>query len=96
MDFLTAYLAGMVVLMGMFALRQPREDVRIVFLLALAWPLSIVAIVVMAVTMHLGWEIDFANGTKMFGFRKSPNPKVRGYALTVFGIEFQLFTTRKA
>lgn len=95
MELITAYLAGAVVLVGLFALRVPHEDVRVVFFLALAWPLSIAAILFMVILNATGWDLDAARGTKMFGFRKPTNPKIRGFAVTLFYGEVQFYTARK-
>ena len=94
MDFLTAYATyatGAIFFVGMFAVRVPREDVRIVFALALMWPLSILAILGMVVLNATGWNFEVARGTKMFGFRRPSNPTARGFAITVFTLELQFF-----
>lgn len=95
MELITAYLAGIVVLIGMFAARVPHENIRVVFCLALVWPLSIAAILFMIVLNATGWDLDAAQGTKMFGFRKPTNPQVRGFAVTLFYVEVQFYTKRK-
>ncbi len=91
MDLTTAYLTGTVALIGLFALRCPDENLRVVFALGAVWPLSILAILAMIVIQGLGWDFDVAEGRKMFGFRRPTNPKARGYALTLFKCEFQLY-----
>jgi hypothetical protein len=91
MDLLTMYMIGMIVLMGMFALRSPHENCSTVFVLGLIWPLSIVLIVFMVILAFTSWNFEVVKGTKMFGARKSTNPEVRGYAITIFGEELQLF-----
>ncbi len=97
MDYITAYLAGMVLVNGAFALRSPHEDCRIVFILALAWPLSVLAILFMMVVLATGWNFDVdTNAGKMYNFRKPTNPNARGFALCLLGIEFQLYKVRKA
>ncbi|MGI9141670.1 MAG: hypothetical protein ACR2IJ_00615 [Fluviibacter sp.] len=96
MDFLTAYLAGMVLVNGAFALRSPHEDCRIVFILALVWPLSILAILFMIVVTATGWAFDVdTNAGKMYNFRKPTNPNARGWALCLLGVEFQLYKLAK-
>lgn len=95
MDFITAYLAGIVVFIGMFAVRAPHEDLRIVFILSLVWPLSIVVILGMVLLTVIGWHMDMAKGKTMFGARKASNPKVRGFAFTVLFQEFQFYSFRK-
>ncbi len=92
MDYITAYLVGMVVVNGAFALRSPHEDCRIVFILALAWPLSVLAILFMMIVMATGWNFDVdTNAGKIYNFRRPTNPNARGYALCLLGIEFQLY-----
>ena len=91
MEFVTAYLAGIVVLVGMFAARAPHEDLRTVFALALAWPLSIAAILFMLVLNATGWNLDAAVGKTMFGSRKASNPQVKGFAVTIFFGEVQFY-----
>jgi len=95
MEMVTIYMTGMIFLMGMFAWRVPREDCRIVFILGLIWPLTIVLTVFMIFLDAVNWKLEVAKGTKMFGFRKSANPKVRGYAVTIIGDEFQMFKVTK-
>jgi hypothetical protein len=95
MDLLTMYVIGMIVLMGMFALRSPHENCSTVFVLGLIWPLSIVLIVFMVILTFTSWNFEVVKGTKMFGFRKPTNSKARGFAVTVFGEEVQLFKVVK-
>lgn len=95
MELITIYMTGMIFLMGAFALRVPHEDCRIVFLLGLLWPLTIVLTVFMIFLTIVDWKLEVAESTKMFGYRTSTNPKVRGYAVTIFKNEFQLFKVVK-
>lgn len=95
MELIVAYLVGIVVLVGMFAVRVPHEDVRIVFALALAWPLSILAILFMLILNVAGWDLDSAQGKTIFGFRKPGNPLVKGFAVTVFFAEIQFWKKSK-
>lgn len=95
MELITAYLAGFVALVGMFALRAPHENLRTVFVLAAAWPLSILAILAMMLMTFTGWNFDVAKSDKMFGSRRSTNPNVRGIAVSVFGTELQFYSPRK-
>lgn len=96
MEFFTAYLAGVVAVFGMWAWRVPHEDVRMVFLLAMAWPLTIVAVLFTFAVTAFGWDFDAAQGTKLFGFRRPTNTEVVGFALTLFRVEFQMWRARKA
>jgi hypothetical protein len=96
MEMIVAYLAGVVVLAGVWAMRVPHEDIRIVFVLCLFWPVSITLIALMLMLQGVGWDIDTAEGTKRFGFRRPTNPKARGFAVTVFGTEIQFYSMKKA
>jgi hypothetical protein len=97
MEFITAYLAGIVVVNGLWALRVPHENVRIVFILALFWPLSILAILFMIVVTATGWDFDVdTNAGKMYNFRRPTNPNAKGFGLCLLGVEFQLYKVRKA
>ena len=96
MELIVAYLVMVVVLQGLFAIRAPHQDALTVFALCLCWPVSIVLIALMFLLSAVGWEIDTAENTKMFGFRKPTNTKVRGFALTLFGTEIQFYSTKKA
>ena len=91
-----AYLVGIVVLAGLFAIRAPHEELRVVFVLCLFWPVSIVLIALMFLLSALSWEIDTAPSPKRFGFRRPTNTKVRGFAVTVFGTEIQFYSMKKA
>ena len=95
MEFITAYLAGVVALTALWALRVPHENVRTVFALAMMWPLSIVAVLFMVVLSATGWDLDVARGSKMFGFRKPTNKEVQGFAISLFYGEVQFWKARK-
>ena len=97
MDFITAYAVYMtvaVLVVGLWALRVPHENVKVVFILAMLWPLSITAILGVMFLSAIKWEMDMAKGKTMFGARKSTNPQVKGFAFTVLFQEFQFFKMR--
>jgi hypothetical protein len=95
MEMIVAYLAGVVVLQGLFALRAPHEEALTVFVLCLFWPVSIVLMALLVLMQLVRWEVEVAESTKRFGFRKPTNPKAKGFAVTVFGTEFQFFSMKK-
>ena len=98
MDFITAYAVYMTVailVIGLWGMRVPHENVKVVFILAMSWPLSITAILGMMLLQATGWDMDMAKGKSMFGARKSTNPQVRGFAFTVLFQEFQFYTKRR-
>ena len=96
MEMIVAYLVGVVVLQGLFALRAPHQELRTVFAICLFWPVSIVLIALMFLLGAVKWDFDVAESTKRFGFRKPTNPNAKGFAVTVFGTEFQFYTTKKS
>ena len=96
MELIVAYLVGVVVLQGLFALRASSVDGLTVFALCICWPVSVVLIAGMFLLDAVGWDIDTAESTKKFGFRKPTNTEVRGFAVTVFGTEIQFYSMKKA
>ena len=98
MDFSTAYAIYMTVailVVGLWAARIPHEDVKVVFILALVWPISILAVLGTMLLNATGWDLDMAKGANMLGFRKPTNPEVRGFAFTFLFQEFQFYAMRK-
>ncbi len=96
MEMIVAYLAGVVVLQGLFALRAPHEEALTVFVLCLFWPVSIVLMVLLVLMQLVRWEVEVAESTKRFGFRRPTNPKAKGFAVTVFNTEIQFYSLKKA
>jgi hypothetical protein len=96
MEIVVAYLVGVVVFQGLFAIRAPHEEALTVFVLCLFWPVSIVLIAGMFLLSAVGWDMDVAESTKRFGYRKPTNPKARGFAVTLFGTEIQFYSLKKA
>jgi hypothetical protein len=96
MEMIVAYLVGVVVLQGLFALRAPHQDAPTVFAICLFWPVSIVLIAFMFLLSAVNWDFDVAESTTRFGFRKPTNPNARGFAVTVFNTEFQFYSMKKA
>ena len=93
---IAAYLVGVVVLQGLFAIRAPHQDGLTVFAICICWPVSIVLIAFMFLLEAVKWDMDLAKGTKMFGVRKSTNPMVKGFAFTFLYQEFQFYSMKKA
>ena len=94
MEMIVAYLVGVVVLQGLFAVRAPREEALTVFVLCLFWPVSIVLMVLLVLMQMVRWEVEVAESTKRFGYRKPTNPKARGFAVTLFNTEFQFYSLK--
>lgn len=96
MELIVAYLVGVVVLQGSFAIRAPHEEALTVFVLCLFWPVSVVLIALMFLMGAVKWDFDVAESSKMFGFRKPTNPNAKGFAITLFGTEFQFYSMKNA
>ena len=96
MEMIVAYLVGFAVLQGLSALRLQHENVRTVFVICLFWPVSIVLMALLVLMQLVRWEVDVAESTKKFGFRKPTNPKAKGFAITLFSTEFQFYSMKKA
>lgn len=88
------YMAGVIVMAAAFAIRTPDQDLRMVVLLSLFWPLTLLFVLLMSIIWAIKWDFDVADGTKMFGFRKPTNPKVTGFAITLFKNELQFWKKR--
>ena len=95
MDFLTAYAIYMTVailVVGLWGMRVPHEDVKVVFILAMVWPISVAAILGFVLIQAIGYDFDVdTSAGKMYNFRRPTNPKARGFALCLLGVEFQVY-----
>jgi hypothetical protein len=96
MEYVTGYLAGAMIVNGLFALRIPHEDCRPVYVLALAWPLTLPLVIAALLLNLVDWHIDLTKSDKAIGFRRPKNPEIRGFAVTVLFQEFQFYTKKKA
>ena len=96
MDYSTIYFVGFIVTVGAFAIRARDVESRTLFWIALAWPLSMTFALFIYALSIVGADMDVQDSDKMFGFRKSTNPAVKGFAVTVFHSEVQFWKTRKA
>jgi hypothetical protein len=94
MEYAIAYVAVIFVLQAIAAVRTPREDCQVVIFATVFWPLMIVLISASFALEFAGIGFDMTKGAKLFGARKATNPNVRGFAITLFYVEFQMW--RKA
>lgn len=92
---ITAYLAGTVATVILFAVRTPDTEVRAVALLACAWPVSLIVIALTMLLAAFGYDFDVKLVKKLFGFRRPTNPNVRGFALTVLCADIQIWKALK-
>lgn len=97
MELITYWMYGVVAFSVMFALRAaPGEDARFLFRAVLVWPLSITVVALVLLLDAVGWDMEATRTSKMFGFRKPTNKEVRGFAVTLFYAEIQMWKKRKA
>lgn len=95
MDYSTIYFVGFIVTVGAFAIRARDVESRTLFLIAISWPLSMMFALFIYVLSLVNADMDIKDSDRMFGFRKSPNPQVKGFAITVFHSEVQFWKVRK-
>lgn len=93
MTYLALYLLAGFVLHGLFAIRTPYEDTRVVFWLCLCWPLTVAVAVLMVFGHHLrALGFRFRRGLPRDGIRwragwveplsrNHPGPRRRGFWL---------------
>ena len=96
MDYLTIYFVGFIATVGAFAIRARDVESRTLFLIAISWPLSMAFALFIYALRLVNAVMDVKDSDKMFGFRKSPNPAIKGFAVTVFHSEVQFWKKRKA
>jgi hypothetical protein len=89
------YMAGIIIMMIAFAIRTSNTDIAPALILSVFWPLSILVMIIIKGLWIIKWDIDIVGVNKWFGYRKSTNPKVRGFAIIIFKLEFQLWQKRK-
>ena len=96
MEYAIGYVVIVFVLQAIAAVRTPREDAQVVIFATVFWPLMIVLVGGSFLLDTIGVGFDMVKGSKMFGARKPTNTEVRGFALTLFYVEFQMWKVRKA
>lgn len=85
------YMATVFVLQAFIAIRNPHTDAQTLLIATLFWPVIILLVLGSLALDVIGWNFDTARSPKWFGFRKPTNPRAKGYALTLFTFEFQLY-----
>ena len=96
MEYAIGYVAVIFALQAIAAVRTPREDCQVVVFATVLWPLMIVLVGGSLLLDWIGWGFDAVKGTRMFGFRRPGNTEVRGFAITMFFVEFQMWKSKKA
>jgi hypothetical protein len=88
---ITIYMAGVIALAVAFAIRTPHQDLRVVVVLSLLWPLSLLFTLFMSILWSIKWDFDIVMVNEWFSFRKPTNTDVKGFAFTVFKHELQFW-----
>ena len=96
MEYAIGYMVSIFVLQAIAAVRTPREDAQVVIFATVFWPLMVVLVAGSFLLDWIGWGFDAVKGSKMFGARRPTNTEVRGFAVTLFYVEFQMWKARKA
>ena len=96
MEYAIGYVVSIFVLQAIAAVRTPREDCQVVIFAPVFWPLMVVLVAGSFLLDAVGWGFDAVKGAKMFGARKPTNTQVRGFAITLFYVEFQMWKAKKA
>ena len=94
MEYAIGYVAVIFALQAIAAVRTPREDCQVVIFATVFWPLMVVLISASFALEFAGVGFDMVKGSKWFGIRRPTNTQVRGFAITLFRVEFQVW--RKA
>jgi hypothetical protein len=88
------YMAGFIAMLLFAAIRTPHNELRPVTVICALWPAMLPLILFSMLMDVVGWTLDFDTVNKPFGYRMSPNPAVKGVAVTVLFMEFRLFKMR--
>ena len=94
MEYAIGYVAVIFVLQAMAAFRTPTQDCQVVIIGSIFWPFFLALVAGSFLLDAIGWDFDVVRRDNMFGFRKSPNPNIRGWAITVLKLEFQLYAVK--
>ena len=96
MEYAAGYIAIAFVIQSWAAWRTPWQDTRVVFVASWFW-IAILPLVAASFFLDaVGWGFDTARNDKILHFRKPTNPNARGFAVTLFTFEFQLYSMKKA
>ena len=96
MEYAIGYVAMIFVLQAFIAVRNPYGDCRSVIVGTVFWPLFLVLVAGSLLLDAINVGFDVVKSPKMFGARKPTNTEIKGFALTLFYFEFQVWKARKA
>lgn len=95
MEYAMGYLAVVVALQAVIAIRAAEMEARSAFILCIIWPVTFLTLIAVLLVGAVGWTFDFKPAKKLVGFRR-PNDGWPGFAVTVCGIELLVWKKRKA
>ena len=96
MEYIVGYMVSIFALQALIAVRNPHEDARTMFVGTVIWPVMLLIVAVSFLLDAIGVGFDMVKSPKMFNARRPTNTKIRGFALTLFYIEIQMWKARKA
>lgn len=94
MEYAMGYMAVVVVLQAVIAVRAAEMEARSAFILSMVWPLTFLTMILVLLVGAVGWTFDFKLAKKMVGFRR-PQDGWPGFAVTICGIEWLVWKKRK-
>lgn len=93
-NYIIGYLLGFMAFMALCAIRNVDAEIRLIYLLGVFWPISLIIMVITKICWIIKWDFGFDYNKKIFGFRR-PNDNWPGFAITIFHGEFQFWKLRK-
>ncbi len=94
MEYAIGYIAIAFVIQASAAIRAPHNDAQTVFVASWFWIVILPLVAGSFLLDAVGWKFDMARSPKIVGFRKPTNPNAKGYALSLFTVEFQLYKVK--
>ena len=95
MEYAMGYLAVVVALQALVAIRAAEMEARSAFIISMVWPLTILTLILVLLVGAVGWTFEIKGARKFVGFRR-PNDGWPGFAVTVCGIELLVWKKRQA
>lgn len=93
MEYAMGYLAVVVALQAVIAIRAAEMEARSAFILSIIWPLTFLTLILLAGAV--GWTFDLKPVKRVVGFRR-PQDGWPGFAVAVCGIELLVWKKRRA
>lgn len=94
MEYAISYIAIAFVIQASAAVRNPMENTQTVFVASWFWIFILPLVAASFFLDAIGWDFDMVRSPKWIGFRRSSNPQITGYAVSLFKIELQLFKVK--